>query len=635
MEVKIVEDTVMGKGFTGTLLRIDLTGGTIEKVRMPEEFYRVYMGGSAVGAYFLLKEIAKATDPLDPSNIVTVATGITTGAAVSGVSRCCITALSPETGGAGDSQLGGSIGPMIKRAGYDAVVITGKAKKPSYLMVDGDDVQIRDAAHLWGKTVLAAHDALTGEHGAKNISILQCGPAGENLVRFSCLMGDFNDAAGRGGMGAVFGSKNLRALVVRGKGAVAFKDAGAVKKLAKVAVENLPGSGFPETLKEYGTPGVLGPQAEGGNLATHNFSRSWHEGYMSLHGATYEKEIGAGATTCFGCIVGCRKKVKAVSPWEVTDRLGGPEFETLGLLGSNLDIADPVAVAKANEMCNNYGLDTITTGGVASYLFECLEKGLLNKGDVDGRELGFNDPEGLFWLIEEIVNRRGIGDTLAGGLTAAVKKLGEKTAPYAIHVKNKVPAVHMAQVKPSLALMYAVCPIGADHMSNEHDWLLSSEAEISKGLGILGGGDLSCSDLNKVRMTVYSQYYFSLLDSLCLCMFCWGCGNLFTYRDLEDLVNAATGWQCTLFELMKVGERRVTMLRQINARQGFTTEDDTLPKRLFEALPDGPAKGQCVDADAFPVMRDQYYDFLGWDKETGNPKEAKLRELGLEWTINA
>jgi len=623
----------MAKGFTGKLLRVDLTGSAIETMEMPEEFYRKYMGGSAMGAYFLLKELSTAIDAFDENNIITIATGAATGAAISGVSRCCITAISPETGGAGDTQLGGSIGPMIKRAGYDGVIITGKAKTPSYLLVEKDRVQIKAADHLWGKTILEAHDDLTCEHGDKNISILQCGPAGEKLVRFSCLMGDFNDAAGRGGMGAVFGSKNLRALVVKGSGTVEFEDMAGIKALAKLGSQRLPGSGFPETLKKYGTPGVLAPQAEGGNLATHNFSRSWHKDYNNLHGATYEKELAASSTTCFGCIVGCRKKVKADSPWKVTDRLGGPEFETLGLLGSNLDITDPAAVAKANELCNNYGLDTITTGGVASYLFECLEKKILTKEECDGKSLGFNDPEGLFWLIEQIVNRRGIGDILADGLVTAVEKLGKKTAPFAIHVKNRVPAVHMAQVKPSLALMYAVSPIGADHMSNEHDWLLSSEADISRGLGILGGGDPSCTDLNKVRMTVYSQYYYSLLDTLSLCMFIWGCGSLFTYRNIEDLLKAATGWDCTMFELMKVGERRITMLRRINERQGFTAGDDTLPQRLFEALPDGPAKGRCVDAEQWPVMKRQYYEFLGWDKKTGNPRESRLRELGLEWAI--
>jgi len=446
-------------------------------------------------------------------------------------------------------------------------------------------------------------------------------------------MGDFNNAAGRGGMGAVFGSKNMRALVVKGKGTVEFEDSDGLKKLAKLGMEKLSGSGFPEILKKLGTPGVTAPQAEGGNLATHNFSRSWHKDYMSLHGGTYEEEIGAGNTTCFGCILGCRKKVKAESPWKVTDRLGGPEFETLGLLGSNLDITDAVAVARANELCNNFGLDTISMGGVAAYLFECLEKGLLSPVDCDGKELGFNDPEGLFWLIEQVVTRQGIGDILADGLVTAVRKFGPKTEPYAIHVKNKVPAVHMAQVKPSLALMYAVCPIGPDHMSNEHDWLLSSEAEFSKSLGILGGGELDCADLNKVRMTVYSQYYYSLMDTLCLCMFCWGCGSLYSYRDLEDLLRYAAGWECTMFELIKVGERRINMLRQINARQGFTSKDDTLPQRLVEELPDGPAMGRCVDREAFTRMRAQYYDLLGWDDTTGNPRDGKLRDLSLEWAI--
>jgi aldehyde:ferredoxin oxidoreductase len=623
----------MIKGYTGTILRVDLSDNTIKKVQMPEAFYRKYMGGTAFGAYFLLKEISNKIDAFDERNIITIATGAATGAAVSGASRCCITAISPETGGAGDTQLGGNIGPMLKRAGFDAVVIAGKAKAPSYIIIDHNQIEIRDAKHLWGKTILNAHDTLTKEHGTNNISILQCGPAGENLVRFSCLMGDFNDAAGRGGLGAVFGNKNLRALVVKSKGLVEFHDTDGLQAMAKLGAKQLPGSGFPEILKESGTPGVVAPQAESGNLATHNFSKSWHKDYQQLHGPVYEKKMGAGSTSCFGCILSCRKKVKTDTPWEVTDRLGGPEFETLGLLGSNLDIVDPVAVAKANELCNNFGLDTISTGGAAAYLFECLEKSILTKDDCDGKELGFNDPEGLFWLIKQIVNRKGIGDTLADGLVTAVKKLGEKTAPYAIQVKNKVPAIHMAQVKPSLALMYAVCPIGADHMSNEHDWLIASQAEISKGLGILGSGDSASTDLDKVRMTVYSQYYYSLLDTLCLCMFCWGCGSLFTYRNLEDLLNSATGWECTLFELMKAGERRVTMLRQINARQGFTAKDDTLPKRMFDALPDGPAEGRCVDAKAFPEMIIQYYELLGWDGKTGNPTDGKLKDLGLEWTI--
>jgi aldehyde:ferredoxin oxidoreductase len=235
-------------------------------------------------------------------------------------------------------------------------------------------------------------------------------------------------------------------------------------------------------------------------------------------------------------------------------------------------------------------------------------------------------------LIEKTANRDGIGAVLADGFTAAVARFGKVTAPFAVHVKNQGLAVHMPQVKPSQALMYAVCPIGPDHQSSEHDWLMEA-GEDRLGLGIIGRGDKQSTDLAKVRMTVYSQYYYSLLDALCLCMFCWGPGNLFSYRELEDLVRFCTGWHCTFFELMKAGERRINMMRQLNARRGFTRNDDRLPQRVFEPLPDGPSQGRHVDAQAFSKMLDAYYGFMGWDEKTGNPTRGKLMELGLDWTF--
>jgi len=620
----------MSNGFTGTILRVDLSAGKIERIRPDANFYRTYMGGGAFGTYFLLKETPGDLDPLDERNVLTIAPGVTTGAPVSGASRVCVTALSPVTGAVGDSQAGGSFGPAIKRCGYDAIVITGAAKTLSYLVAGGDTAEIRDGAHLAGKTVLEVHDALSAELGGK-LSILQCGPAGERRVRFACLMADLNDAAGRTGMGAVFGSKNLRAVVVRNEGKVAFADPEGLKRLGRLAAERMPDSSFANTLKDFGTPGVVGFQAESGNLSTRNYSRSFHPAYEKIAGQTFEPDIGAGHTTCFACVIGCRKKVKADAPHQVTDRLGGPEFETIGLLGANLDITDPVTIAKANELCNNLGLDTIGMGGLAAYLFECMDKGLIAP-DAVGRQLGFGDGEGLLWLIEQVARREGVGDVLAEGFEAAVAAFGEETRPYAIHVKNHALPVHMAQVKPSQALMYAVCPIGADHMSSEHDWLIASESEAARGLGILDSGEAASTDLAKVRMTVYSQYYYSLLDSLCLCMFVWNPGNLFKYRELEELVRCATGWDCTFWELMKVGERRVNMMRQLNARRGFTRQDDRLPERLTEPLPDGPAKGRRVDPAAFAEMLDQYYDLMGWDRATGNPTRAKLLELGLDWT---
>lgn len=624
----------MSSGYTGTILRVDLSSGRIEKDHPPENFYRTYMGGGAFGAYFLLRETAPGTAALSEGNIITIAPGVATGAAVSGLSRCCFTSLSPETGAVGDAQAGGDLGPMIKKAGYDALVISGRASSPAYLFVDNDDVHIRAADHLWGRSVLDVFEILTREIDGKKVSVLQCGPAGEKLVCFACLMSGLHDVAGRTGLGAVFGSKNLRAVVVSGTKKTAFADPEGLAELARLAALRLPDAGFPTTLSKYGTPGVLAFQARAGNLCTRNYTRGFHEDYDALSGQTFQPKIGAGHTTCFACVVGCRRKVRAEKPYAVSDKMGGPEFETLGLLGSNLDITDAVAVAKANELCNNFGLDTITMGGLAAYLFESMENGLIPPDAVEGKTRGFGDADGLLWLIERVARREGIGDVLAEGFEGSIKRLGERTRPFAMHVKNHGLAAHMTQVKPSQALIYAVCPIGADHMSSEHDWLLAGSGELCRGLGILGEGEPASTGLNKVRMSVYSQYFYSTLDTLCLCMFCWGCGNLFTYRELEDLVHYATGWNCTLWELLKVGERRVNMMRQLNARRGFTRDHDRLPERLFDPLPDGPTRGRCVSRESFLEMLEMYYALMGWDAKSGNPGRGKLLELGLEWTVH-
>ncbi len=624
----------MPDGYNGVVLRVDLSSGRIRRVKLDDELYRLYLGGSALATHFLLKEVPATVDAFDPLNAIVLAPGVATGAAVSGVSRCCITSISPATGAVGDSQTGGNLGPMIKRAGLDAIVITGRAPRLSALFIRDDRIEIPPVEHLQGKGVLEAYDQLIERAGSKNACVLQCGPAGENRVSFACLLCDLSNVAGRTGMGAVFGAKNLRAVVVEGSGQPTFANSQGLKELASAAVKRLPDSELPAVLKKHGTPGVLGFQARAGNLATRNYSRSFHPDFEKLDGENITQLMGAGETTCYACAVRCRKKVRTEGEHPVGDRLGGPEFETLGLLGSNLDITDPTAVAAANQLCNDLGLDTITMGGLAGYLFEALGKKAIDRETaVEGRSLGFGDVEGLLWLIEQTARRQGVGEVLAGGFEAAVAHFGKKTERYAVHVKNHGLAVHMPQVKPSLAVIYAACPIGADHMSSEHDWLLAGHSELGKALGIFGPGDAHSTDLSKVRMAVYSQYYYSALDALALCMFCWGPGNLFSYRDLEDLVRYATGWEFTLWELMKAGERRVNMMRQLNARRGFGKALDRLPSRLFRRLPDGPRKGHRVDRKAFQRMLAQYYALMGWNSRTGNPTEGKLMELGLDWTL--
>ncbi len=619
-------------GYSGKIIRINLTTGEITKLEMEEDFYRIYMGGSNFGAYFLLKETDGDTDALSEDNILTISPSVTTGALISGVSRCCITSLSPETGAVGDTQVGGKIGPAIKQCGYDAIVIKGKSAKLSYILMDEEKVEIRDASFLKGKTILEVYDILASKHGKDNLSILQCGPAGEKRVRFACLIGDLNNTAGRTGMGAVFGSKNLRAIVFKGKAKLNFADKEGIRKLALLASKRIKTAEFPLVLHKYGTPGVFGFQANSGNIATHNYSCGFHPDFKNLDGKSFEPLIGAGHTTCPGCIIACRKKVKVDKPYQVTNRLGGPEFETLVLLGTNLEITDPIIVAKANELCNNYGIDTISMGSIASYLFESIENGLVSAKIVGNRKVGFKNPQSIIWLIEKVAKREGVGDVLAEGFNYAIGMLGKKTAKFAMQSKNHALPAHMPQVKPSQAIMYAVCPIGADHMSSEHDWLLE-QSESCRGLGIFGEGDRNSVNLAKVRMTVYSQFYYSLLDTLCLCMFCWGPGNLFLYRELEDLLRFTTGWECTFWELMKVGERRINMMRQLNSKRGFSKKNDLLPARINLPLPSGPSKGKHIKKKDFNNMLKLYFELMGWDKVSGNPTAGKLKELGLEWTI--
>jgi len=473
----------MPNGYNGVILRVDLSEERAEEVAFPEEFYRTYMGGGAIGAFFLLRETSADMHPMDPQNVFTLAPSVTTGCAVSGVSRCSVVAISPLTGAVAESQAGGDLGPAIKLAGYDAIAITGRAKAPVFLLVEEGELQVRSAADLAGRTVSEVYDALNQALGDPEhwLSVVQCGPAGEKGVRFACLMAGRNHVFGRTGLGAVLGGKNLRAVAVRAPRHkdLDVADLDGLRELARLAGQRLPDADFPSTLREYGTPGIVGFQAEAGNMATHNYSRGQHEDYKNLTGQVFEQEIGAGKTTCYGCVVACRKRVKVDEPYRVSDKLGGPEFETLSTLGTNLDITEAAAVAKANERCNEYGIDTITMGALAAYLFESTEQGAVQKVMTDGRALSFGSAEDLLWLIERVAQREGVGDILANGFGASIAHFGPATAPYAVHCKGQGLPAHLAQVKPSQALMYAVCPVGGDHMSSEHDWLLAGGGELA------------------------------------------------------------------------------------------------------------------------------------------------------------
>jgi aldehyde:ferredoxin oxidoreductase len=327
--------------------------------------------------------------------------------------------------------------------------------------------------------------------------------------------------------------------------------------------------------------------------------------------------------------VRCKHYVAADAPYKVDPEYGCPEFETIGLLGSNLLIDDIVAIAKGNEICNAYGIDTISTGAMISYAVESFENGLITKEQTGGIELKFGDGAVMVEMVRRIAEREGIGGILAEGMPGAVEKLGAATEPFAIHVKGLPFPAHMAQVKMSQALTYAVNPFGADHMSTEHDWLIGGPNEAARQLSLYEKREFSDLDAEKVKLVAYTQMYYSAIDTYALCAFCWGPDAIFSYHDLESLIRAITGWDMNMWEIMKLGERRINLMRAFNAREGFTSAADKLPERMFVPLPDGISKGRCVKRKAFEAAKKTYYAFMGWDAKTGNPTPAKLSELGL------
>ena len=621
-------------GYNGKILKVDLTTRRMTVDENGPEFYRAYLGGSLLGTYYVFKETDPGVQPLDPGNVLVFAPSILTGAPVSGGSRFTVTAKSPLTGAIGDSQCGGGWGPMLKNAGYDAVVITGQADAPVYLWIDQGKAELRDAGHLWGQVTGQSAARICEELGDQKIEIAQIGPGGENRVRFACITAGLSHFAGRTGMGAVMGAKNLKAIAVRGKRVFSFADEEGVKAIAAKGADAFKNSELHQNFRKYGTAMGMSWFKDLGMIVTRNFQTGTFEKTDALTGQKLTDTLLKKTDTCWSCIVRCKRVVELTTPYEIQAEYGGPEYETISMLGSNLAIGDLSLICKANEICNKYTLDTISAGGLIAFAMECFENKLITVKDTDGLELTFGNGEAVLTLLKMIALRQGIGDILADGYEKAISIWGEACRPFAIHVKGQSFPAHMPRVKPSQALMYTVNPFGADHMSSEHDWLAAADTDLARGLGLMDFSGIEKLDAAKVKATRLSQFYFSLMDTLTLCDFCWGLGALYNFKDIEQLIESVTGWQVTFWELMRAGERRINLMKAFNGREGFDRSRDRLPGRVFEPIPDGPSKGSVIDPDELKTALDQYYSMMHWDPATGNPTRAKLEELGLDWMLN-
>jgi len=624
-------------GTTGKILRVDLLNGSWEIETLSESFYRKYPGGKALAGYILLNEMPAGVEPLSPENVVVIANGLLTGAPVSTATRYVVSARSPLTNAYGESEAGGFWGPELKMAGFEAIVIKGKSPEPVYIWINDGDVQIRSAAHLWGQKTAEVQDAIRDELGDKKIRVLQIGPAGENLVRFAGLTSDLRHFNGRNGMGAVMGSKNLRAIAVRGKTRYQelARDPEALKALGRTLAKRVKDSPAAWSLQEKGTPGLVEPLNSAGILPTRNFRQGAFEHADDIKWEVYEEELLTARRSCYACAIRCKREVRVEGE---ASAYGGPEYETLGSLGSNCGVGDIHAIAKANDLCNAYMLDGISTGMVISFAMECFENGLLTLEDTDGLDLRFGNADAMVTMVEWIALRKGIGDLLAEGVKRAAEKIGGDSHKFANHVKGQELPMHDPRGKYNVGMMYAISEIGADHLVTAHDGAIASPDSVSfknaRPLGITEPQPVLSLNEGKMRAFYSMEKVTSLEKVTGYCFFGPAPRSYIELEEVVESVNVVTDWDVSLDDLLEIGERATNMARVFNAREGFTRKDDTLPERLFGPLENGKLEGECYPKDDFETALTTLYQIKGWDPERGIPTQGKLESLSLGWAAD-
>ena len=619
----------MPNGYCGKVLRVDLTNGVTSVETPDDSYYRMYLGGWGIIAHELLRNVPQGIDAFDPENAVIFAPGVATGTPIPGSGRHAVGAKSPLTGGFGAAEVGGFWGTELKRAGFDAVIIAGASETPVYLLIRDGEAEIHDATSLWGQETAAVQEAIRSEHDDEKIRVIQCGIAGENLVRYACVISDNNRAAGRTGIGAVMGSKKLRAVAVRGTGTVEISDPEGAKKLVQYVI------GLREhwaDFHEHGTGGgILGMQ-EVGRLPTRNFREGTFEGASKIAGTTMTEEYLVGRESCHACPIGCKRVTRVEGEYASDPVYGGPEYETLAALGSLCGVDRLDAVIHANQLCNAYGLDTISTGVTISWAMECCERGLLTAKDTGGIEPRFGDHAAMTQWVNAIAHREGFGDWLADGALRAAQRLGRGSEQFVVHTKGQEYPMHDPRWQFGLGIGYATSPTGADHMHNFHDSSVASAGGAMRlhPYGIFSDPvERTTLPPSKAVMAAAAIRARVLDNCVGICMFLpYGFGQM------RDIIRSVTGWDATDVELLKAGERALAMARLYNAREGLTPEDDAPPPRFFEPLIQNGEEGAAI---AEEEMRDAirlYYDVQGWDHETGAPTRAKLLELSLDWTVD-
>ena len=613
----------MANSYAGKVLHVDLTKRSIKKQDLDMNFVKKHLGGKGFGARLLYDMILPKINPFSPENLIIFCTGPLT-ATMMPTNRYCIVTKSPLTGLFSDSYAGGDFGPELKFAGYDIVVIRGKSPRPVYLWIDDDNVEFRSARGIWGLDTYQTQDRILDELGDKSIKVACIGPAGEKRVRFALVDSSPHRHAGRCGTGAVMGSKNLKAVAVRGSGKISLADPKAFDAAYWKAREEIAKSNDSIAYMKGGTPAFVGFASSQGLYPTRNFYDGVNDKAASaLDDVSQRKYLWTREYGCFACPIHCTKigRIRR-GPWAGTPT-DIVEYETTGMMGSNCGIDFLEAVAYATVLCDEYGLDSISTGNVIGWAMECYQKGILKKKDLGGLDAKFGNWEAQIELVKMIGERRGTGNILAEGVARASKKIRKGSEEFAIHMKKMETPAWGPRGSPAMGLALATSDRGCDH---EKAWPIAYE--ISGYSWPFGPAfDRLSIEPGKSQCVKWEQDHLSALYSLTVCEFSRSGIANDTYA---ALVSAATGWSINYNELLKYGERTWNVIRMFNVREGVDRKaDSTIPKRFKEPLPSGPAKGHRITDEDFNKLLDWYYEARGWD-ENGIPTIEKLTELGLE-----
>jgi len=619
----------MIKGVGGEILWIDLTTKDIEKMPLDEELIQRYLLGAGLLSKVIYDQTTADTDPLSPENVLGMATGLLTGSMFPQASRHVIAALSPLTDIWGESHAAGFWGPELKLAGYDAIFFTGASEEPVYLNVRNETVEILEAGDLWGKDVFETDDILRERHGIR-CRTLAIGQAGENLVRFAAIMNDRDRASARSGLGAVMGSKKLKAICIRGTGKIEVAEPEVYLKRMDEFHRRMLDNPFTPDRAKYGTTSLVELMQNIGRLPSYNMKQGVFDAYEKIGGEAINENYLVKPRSDWACLQRCGRYTR-VSKGAYCYEGGSPEFESQTALGSRCGNENLESILYSHHLANQYGMDTISLGATISWAMEAWDEGLITSEDTEGVDLSWGNHEAIVELTKMIAHREGFGDLLAEGSQRAAEQIGRGTEEFVMTVKKQEIAGQEPRAQKSMGLAAVTAARGADHL---YAFPVLDEVgfddEIKERFGeeYLPEMAQRLNPKYKGIMVAESENYMVVVESVGLCKYGTQIPPEFYYDDVVVALRIHNGLEYTAEELREIGERIVNLNRLFNARRGVTRKDDQLPKRLTDVpAPKGPSKGEVVELNE---MLDEYYEVRGWDPETGLPTKETLKRLGLE-----